>query len=268
MLPKLLPKLRVKNDVKIIYILFGIVLTYFSIYMPDIMNVAGVDGMEISSTVSFGALNGMLFGPFWGSIVSASGFLLYKLIGGSYTSMNAFSFFSILFLVLSSVVSGLVVNREHKAAKSIFFVLIVAWYMLDVGREAYFYPWYHLLILCIFIFFEKSILVKTVTSKLYIFISLFLASLMGVLSVHMAGSITYHLLYDIPANMYKSVIFLYPVERTVLAFFPAFLVYVLFVVLKDIVLSSENVEKEIEDKKSRDLEEYLQNDVLDIIQKK
>ncbi len=268
MFPKLLPKLRVKNDVKIIYILFGIVLTYFSIYMPDIMNVAGVDEMVISSTVSFGSLNGMLFGPFWGSIVSASGFLLYKLISGNYTSMNAFSFFSILFLVLSSVVSGLVVNREHKAAKSIFFVLIVAWYMLDVGREVYFYPWYHLLVLGIFIFFEKSMLVKTVTSKLYIFISLFLASLMGVLSVHMAGSITYHLLYDLPANMYKSVIFLYPVERTVLAFFPAFLVYVLFVVLKDIVLSSEDVEKEIEDKKSRDLEEYLQNDVLDIIQKK
>lgn len=268
MLPKLLPNLRVKNDVKVIYIIFGIILTYFSIYMPDFMNVAGMEGTKISSVVSFGALNGMLFGPFWGSIVSTTGFLLYELTSGKYLLMDTFSVLSILFIALSSIVSGLVVNREHKAAKSIFIVLIVAWYMLDVGREAYFYPWYHLLILGIFIFFEKSILVKTVTSKIYIFMSLLLASLMGVLSDHLAGSITYYLLHDLPANMYESVIFLYPVERTILAFFPAFLVYVLVVVFKDIILSSGDVEKDIEDRKSRDLEEYLQTDVLDIIKGK
>ncbi|WMW22049.1 hypothetical protein RE476_11840 [Methanolobus mangrovi] len=257
--------MRVKNDVKVIYILFGIVLTYFSIYMPDFMNVAGMEGTKISSIVSFGALNGMLFGPFWGSIVSAAGFLLYEVTSGKYLSMSMFSVLSILFIALSSIVSGLVVNREHKAAKSIFFALIVVWYMLDVGRTAYSYPWYHLLVLGIFIYFEKSILVKTVTSKAYIFISLFLASLMGVLSDHMAGSITYYLLYDLHADMYQSVVLLYPVERTILAFFPAFLVYVLIVVFKDIILSSGNIEKDIEDKKSRDLDEYLQNDVLNII---
>ncbi len=268
MFPKLLPKLRVKNDVKVIYILFGIILTYFSIYMPDFMNVAGMEGTKISSIVSFGALNGMLFGPFWGSIVSATGFLLYEITSGKYLLMSTFSALSILFIALSSVVSGLVVNREHKAAKSIFFVLIVVWYMLDMGRTAYAYPWYHLLVLGGFIYFEKSILVKTVTSKLYIFISLLFASLMGVLSDHLAGSITYHLLYGLPADMYQSVIFIYPVERTILAIFPAFLVYVLIVVFKDIILSSGNIEKDIEDKKSRDLDEYLQNDVLNIIKEK
>ncbi|WP_094226784.1 hypothetical protein [Methanolobus psychrotolerans] len=259
------PKLRVKNDVKVIYILFGILLTYFSSYLPDFMNVIGLEGTRISSIVSFGALNGMLFGPFWGSFVSISGLFLHQVTSGTYLSKSTFSMISPLFIALSSIVAGLVVNREHKAAKRIFFALIIIWYVLDVGRTAYYYPWYHLLVLGCFVFFEKSILMKTVTSKVYVFLSLFLASLMGVLSDHMAGSITYYLIYNLPAKMYQSVIFVYPLERTILAFFPAFLVYVLVVVFKDMILSSGDIGKDMEEMKSKDLEEYLQNDVLKII---
>jgi hypothetical protein len=54
-------------------------------------------------------------------------------------------------------------------------------------------------------------------------------------------------------------------ERTILAFFPAFLVYVLVVVFKDILLSSQDIEQDINDRKSRDLDEYIRNDVLDIL---
>ncbi|WP_407282921.1 hypothetical protein V7O61_01925 [Methanolobus sp. WCC1] len=265
MYPKLLPKLRVKNDVKVVYIAFGIVLTYFSIYMPDIMEVAGIDGVQISSTVSFGALNGMLFGPLWGSLITLSGISLYKISAGTFFSMTAFSLLSLIFNAMTSVVSGLVVNREHKAAKVIFFGLICIWYLFDVGRTAYLYPWYHLLVLGAFVYFDRLILKKSITSRLFIFVSLFFASLLGVLTDHMAGSISYHLLYDLPASAYKSVILVYPVERTILAFFPAFLVYVLIVVFKDILLSSGDIESDINDRKSRDLDEYIKNDVLDIL---
>ncbi len=267
MYPKILPKLRVKNDVKAIYILFGIILTYFSIYMPDFMNVIGMENTKISSIVSFGSLNGMLFGPFWGAIVSGAGYFLYKVTSGTYLSMSAFSVLSVFFIALSSVVSGLVVNREHKAAKGIFIALILMWYILDVGRTAYLYPWYHLLVLAGFIYFERSILMKTTTSKLYVFISLFLASLMGVLSDHMAGSIAYNLIHGLAAKEYSSVLLVYPVERTILAFFPAFLVYVLIVVFKDILLSSGDIEQDIQDKRAREMDEYLKNDVMKIIKK-
>jgi hypothetical protein len=265
MYPKLLPKLRVKNDVKVVYIIFGIVLTYFSSYLPDFMNVVGLEGTRISSIVSFGALNGMLFGPFWGSIVSGTGLLIHEIMTGAYLSKDTFSQISPLLIALSSIVAGLVVNREHKAAKTIFFGLIVIWYLLDVGRVALYYPWFHLLVLGCFIILEKPILIKTATSRVYVFLALFMAALMGVLSDHMAGSIAYYLIYDLPANMYQSVVFIYPVERTILAMFPAFLVYVLIIVFKDILLSSGSIEQEIEEIRSRDLDEYLHNDVMKII---
>lgn len=265
MFPKLLPKLRVKNDVKVIYVIFGIVLTYFSIYMPDIMDVAGIDDVQISSTVSFGALNGMLFGPFWVCLITLTGFSLYKITAGTLFTMSTFALFSLIFNSMSSIVAGLVVNREHKAVKVIFFSLICMWYLLDVGRTAYVYPWYHLLILLLFVYFDGSILRKSATSKIYIFMSLFFASLLGVLTDHIAGSIGYQILYDLPASAYKSVILVYPMERTILAFFPAFLVYVLVVVFKDILLSSQDIEQDINDRKSRDLDEYIRNDVLDIL---
>jgi hypothetical protein len=89
--------------------------------------------------------------------------------------------------------------------------------------------------------------------------------LLGVLTDHIAGSIGYQILYDLPASAYKSVILVYPMERTILAFFPAFLVYVLVVVFKDILLSSQDIEQDINDRKSRDLDEYIRNDVLDIL---
>ncbi|WMW24184.1 hypothetical protein RE474_08745 [Methanolobus sediminis] len=256
-----------KNDVKAVYIAFGIVLTYFSVYMPDFMNVAGIDNVQISSTVSFSALNGMLFGPFWGSIITLSGVSLYKLSAGTFFTMSAFSLLSLIFNAMTSIVSGLVVNREYKATKTIFFSLICIWYLLDVGRTAYLYPWYHLLVLGAFIYFHSLIIKKSLTSKLYIFISLFFASLLGVLTDHMAGSIAYYLLYNLPASAYESVILVYPVERTILAFFPAFLMYVLVVVFKDIILSSESIEQDISSRKSRDLDEYIKNDVLDILKK-
>ncbi|TQD23976.1 hypothetical protein [Methanolobus vulcani] len=267
MYSKLLPKLRVKNDVKVVYIVFGIVLTYFSVYMPDFMEVAGIDNVQISSTVSFSALNGMLFGPFWGALVTLSGISLYKITAGTFFTMSAFSLLSLIFNAMASIVSGLVVNREYKAAKTIFFSFICIWYLLDVGRTAYLYPWYHLLVLGAFVYFHNTIIKKSITSKLFVFISLFFASLLGVLTDHMAGSIAYYLLYDLPASAYNSVILVYPVERTILAFFPAFLMYVLVVVFKDIVLSSESIEQDISNRKSHDLDEYIKNDVLDILKK-
>ncbi|WP_406659958.1 hypothetical protein V7O66_08895 [Methanolobus sp. ZRKC3] len=256
--------IRMKTDTKVIYLLFGIVLTYFSSYFPDIANVIGLEGTRISSLVAFGSLNGMLFGPLWGSVVSGSGMFLHELNNPGYISKDSFRMLSPFFIIICSAVSGFVVNRNYKAAAGIFIALISVWYLFDTGRAAYLFPWFHLLVLASFLLINKFSL-SFIGTKAYVFVSLFYAGLMGVLSDHLAGSIAYTYIYDLPAKVFNSVLFIYPLERVILALVAALIAFFFFSVLRDIILSSGNVEAEINTKKKQNLADYLNNDVHDIL---
>lgn len=263
-MPPSLPKLMIKRDVSFVYLLFGVILTYFSSYLPDLMDVIGIEGTRISSIVAFGSLNGMLYGPFWGAIISGTGLFLHEVNNTGYLSKNAFSMLSPFFIMLSSVVSGLIVNRQRKAALTIFGALIVGWYLLDVGRTAFFYPWFHIVVLAAFIFFEKNS-IKSIHSRVYIFVSLFFAALLGVLSDHMIGSIAYSYIFDLNAEAFGSVVLLYPLERIILALCAAFVAFFFFSVIKDVILSSEDIEDDFSRMRSQSMDDYLYNDVLPII---
>ena len=264
-MPMRFSNIKIKNDAKIIYLIFGVVLTYFSSYFPDLHNVIGLDGYRISSLVTFASLNGMLFGPLWGSVVSASGMFLHELNSPGYISKNSFNMCSSFFLIICSMVSGFVINKQYKVVAGIFFALIIAWFMFDTGRSAYLYPWFHVLVLLSFLFVSRHSL-KFVGTKAYMLISLFYAAIMGILSDHLAGSIAYNYIYDISADDFMSVIYMYPLERMVLALITTFIAYFFFSVLRDVVLSSDDIESDIANKKSKDLEDYLYNDVQSIIE--
>lgn len=256
---------KIKTDTKIIYLVFGIVLTYFSSYFPDLPNVIGLEGSRISSLVAFASLNGMLFGPLWGSIVSASGMFLHELGHPGYISRDSFRMLSPFFLIMCSMVSGFVMNRQYKVAAGIFAALIATWFLFDTGRAAYLFPWFHIFILVSFLLINRMSL-KFIGTKIYVFISLFYAAIMGVLSDHLSGSIAYTYIYDLSAEIFNSVIFVYPVERMILALIATFMGYFLFSVFKDIILSSGDIETDIAERKSKDMEDYLFNDVQNIIE--
>ncbi len=263
----MLQKIKVKKNISFIYLLFGVVLTYFSSYLPDLTGVIGIEGTRISSIVAFGSLNGMLYGPLWGAAVSFAGLFLHELNNPGYISRDAFRMLSPFFIMLASVVSGLIVNRQQKAALGIFGTLIIAWYLLEVGRDAYFYPWFHVVVLVAFLIFEKNS-IKSIHSRTYIFVSLFFAALIGVLSDHMIGSIAYAYIFDLKAEMFKSAVLLYPLERVVLALSAAFVAFFFFSIVKEIILSSEDIEEDFSRIKSENMDDYLYNDVLPIIEEK
>ena len=266
-MPPMLPKLKTRKNVSFIYLLFGIILTYFSSYLPDLTGVIGIDGTRISSIVAFGSLNGMLYGPIWGALISFIGLFLHELNNPGYISRDAFRMLSPFFIMLASVVSGLIVNRQQKAALSIFGALIFIWYLFPVGREAFFYPWFHIVVLIAFVAFEKNS-IKSIHSRVYIFVSLFFAALIGVLSDHLVGSIAYAYIFDLNAEMFNSVILLYPFERVVLALSAAFVAFFFFSIVKEIILSSEDIEEDFSRIRSENMDDYLYNEVLPIIEQK
>ncbi|WP_406656422.1 hypothetical protein V7O62_11245 [Methanolobus sp. ZRKC2] len=266
-MPPMMPKLRIKKDVSFIYLLFGVILTYFSSYLPDLTGVIGIEGTRISSIVAFGSLNGILYGPFWGAIVSGTGLFLHELNNTGYLSENAFDMLSPFFIMLSSVVSGFIVNRQHKVALSIFGALIVSWYIFEVGRNAFFFPWFHVAVLVAFVVFEKNS-IKSIHSRIYVFVSILFAALMGVLSDHLAGSIAYSYIFGLNAEAFRSVVLLYPLERIILALSATFVAFFFFSIIKDIILSSEDLEDDFSRIKSQNMDDYLYSDVMSIIEDK
>ncbi len=254
-----------KMNIRLSYLFFGVALTYFSSYLPDMSGVVGIEGTRISSLVAFGSLNGMLFGPFWGSIVSGTGMFLHELNTPGYLSKNAFSMLSLFFVMLCSLVSGLIIQRQHRLAIGIYGFLLLLWYSMDVGREAYYYPWFHIIALIAFLIVGKYV-VESIHSKAFIFIYLFFAALLGVLSDHIAGSIAYSYIYGLQASAFSSVVLLYPLERIILAVSATLIAFFILAIYRDVVLSSNNFKEDVDRLKSQELEEYLNRDVMQIIE--
>ena len=123
--------------------------------------------------------------------------------------------------------------------------------------------WFHILALAGFVLFKHIISDKATKGGLYMFALVFLTSLLGILSDHMACNITALLILDIPAKAFNSVIFIYPVERMMMGVVAAFVMFMLM--MRYTILSADVVAEEVAQTKMELLHEYLHNDVMKII---
>ena len=258
-------RLMDKPEFKRICIISTFVLMYFASWFPDFQNVAGIEGTRISSVAAFGPLSGMILGPYWGAAVSFNAIMLHVIVNDHLVSGGAFVMLSPLFVALSSVVTGLIVTKKENIAILIYSMLIVSWYLFDVGREAYTIPWFHVLALAGFVLLKRIVPAKVTNGGLYMFTLVFLISLLGILSDHMAGNITALLTMDISAKAFNSVIFIYPIERIMLAAVAAFVMFMLIMLMRYTILSADVVAEEVTQTKMELLHEYLHNDVMKII---
>ncbi|MDO9518246.1 MAG: hypothetical protein Q7J10_09410 [Methanosarcinaceae archaeon] len=254
------PKLRM------IYLISALIITYFASWLPDFGNVFGIEGARISSVAAFGPLNGMLLGPYWGAAVSFFGIIAHVVQHG-FTNVNTFSMLTPTFVMISSIVAGLIVIKKEKIALAIYSSLILLWYVFDAGREAYYYPWFHIIILVLFVVFHKKYKDKTSNVGAHTLILLFLTSLVAILSDHMAGSISALVIFDLPAEMFKSVVLIYPVERIILAIAAALVMFMLATALQNILVESDEIDDTIENIKMNIILNYIKNDVKPILEK-
>lgn len=241
-------------------------ITYFASWLPDFENVFGMEGIRISSVAAFGPLNGMLLGPYWGAAVSFFGILAHVLTR-DISNIDTFSLLTPIFVMLSSIVAGLIVSKREKLALAIYSSLIILWYVFDVGRDAYYFPWFHIAILVFFITFNVKYNNKIKNANVYTFIFLFLTSLVAILTDQLAGSISALIIFDLPAEVFESVIYIYPAERIILAFISAFIMFMLAAVLHNILTESDEIDHEIEHIKTDVLLDYATNDVKSLLEK-
>ncbi|ABE52872.1 hypothetical protein [Methanococcoides burtonii] len=251
-----------KRELTLLYLLSAIVATYFASWFPDFENLIGIEGARISSVVSFGALNGFLLGPLWGAIASFTGIMAHVFVRSHTPDM--FHLLTPFFVAMASVVTGLCITKREKAAMILFSILILGWYITPLGREVFYYPWFHIIVLGSFVLFHHKYHDKR--GNFYTFAFLLFSTLIAILADHLAGSITAAILYDITPQMFTSVIAIYPIERITLAFAAAAIVYLLIIALQSTLMESETFQNKIEEAKRNELLSYIDN-VKDIINK-
>ncbi len=259
--------LHPSRDFLLFSVLLGITATYFASWLPDITNVVGIEGSRISSVVSFGALNGMIFGPVLGPAISFLGVLLHGISDPGFFEKDVFHLISPLFVAFSSLIGALLLSGRKKLALMLYAIPLVAWYAFSTGREVFYYPWYHIVVLIVFHKFENNFNKKIDSSKFFLFIYLFLVASISVLADHIAGSTTALIFYDLPPAMFTSVSLLYPVERSMLALCSAFVVYVLFLMFHAILQDIRTFENRAQEIKEGNIEEYMQIEVKNILHK-
>jgi len=251
-----------KRNLTLLYLISAIVATYFASWLPDFENLIGIEDARISSVVSFGALNGFLLGPFWGAIASFAGIMAHVFIRNQ--SPDMFHLLTPFFVAIASVITGLCITKREKAAMALFSILILGWYITPIGREVYYYPWFHILVLGGFILFHHKY--RNRTGNVYTFTFILFTTLIAILADHLAGSITATILFDLPPQMFASVVTIYPIERITLAFAAAAIVYLLIIALQTTLMESETFQDKVEEKKMDELFSYV-DDVKDIIDK-
>lgn len=238
---------------------------YHAVWLPDFGTAIGSNDITISSTAVFGPLNGIVLGPFLGAIVSLGVLLSHHLFFHSQES-NIFEMLTPLFVVLSSVIAGLIVTKRENIALLIYSILIISWYLFDTGRTAYLMPWFHILVLIVFVISYRVVADKAASSAMYTFVYLFLISLIAILSDHMAGCITAIITFDLPPQMFNDYLLIYPVERIILAAGGAFIVFMLIEFEQYIIEGVNLVTYEVDKTRMGSLQEYLK-DVKKILDK-
>ena len=249
---------------KRLYVVLAFALMYYAIWLPDFENVLGVDGVKIGSVAAFYPLIGMILGPYLGAAVSFSSMMAYQLALGAH---DPFSMVTPLFAALSSLIAGLIVTKREKLALSIYYMLIILWYLSSTGRGAYMLPWLDILVLAVFVLYKQKIMDKATTSNVFLFVFLYLISLVAVLSEHMMAAVAALIIFDLPSEVYNSVLLIYPVERAILALPAAFIMGLLILFTRHTVMSAGTVEYVAEKRKIDSMMDYIKNDVKRVMEK-
>ncbi|MFA5364218.1 MAG: ECF transporter S component [Candidatus Bathyarchaeia archaeon] len=172
----------------------------------------------VSGSITLGVVSAPLIGIILGPISGGISVLIGSVIGMFINPSGAvFGFLSFLPATIGALSAGFMITKRGYISAAMLTTAILAFYAHPYGREAIVYPFMHIIAVVVALLFSTKLAVwSTDLSNIKkLSIGIPIAAFVGTLSDHIVGSSLAIWMFDLQAEIWNSIIFIYPVERIV-----------------------------------------------------
>ena len=207
----MLEPLRTSKGLSLIA-LFAALHTVLSILPFSI--AIGVSGGSITLGIISATLIGITLGPISGGLAVLIGSVIGMFLNPSGALLLAASF---LPPTMGAISSGFLITKRGYISAVMLLVGIIAFYSHTFGLEAIYYPFMHIIALVLALIFSTRLAgwSKELSDIKKLSLGIPIAAFVGTLTDHIIGSSLYLWMFELPAQVWNSIIFIYPIERIV-----------------------------------------------------
>ncbi len=172
----------------------------------------------VSGSITLGVISAPLVGIVLGPISGGLAVLIGSIIGMFINPAGAiFGALSFLPATIGAFSAGLTITKRGYISAAMILMALFLFFSHPSGREAMVYPFMHIMAMIIALIFSTRLAVwSTEMSNLKkLGLGIPIAAFVGTLTDHIFGSSLAIWTFDIPAGVWNSIIFVYPIERIV-----------------------------------------------------
>jgi hypothetical protein len=172
----------------------------------------------VSGSITLGVISaplvGILLGPISGGLAVMIGSIIGMFINPAGAIFGALSF---LPATMGALSAGFMITKRGYISAAMILAALFLFYSNPFGREAIFYPFMHIIAMGVALVFSTRLAVwSTDMSNLKkLGLGIPIAAFVGTLTDHIVGSSLAIWIFELPAGVWNSIIFIYPVERIV-----------------------------------------------------
>lgn len=172
----------------------------------------------VSGSITLGVISAPLVGIILGPISGGLAVLIGSIIGMFINPAGAiFGVLSFLPATIGAFSAGFIITKRGYLSAAMILAALLLFLSHPFGREAMIYPFMHIIALIIALLFSTRLAVwSTEMSNLKkLGLGIPIAAFVGTLTDHIFGSSLAIWTFELPATVWNSIIFIYPIERIV-----------------------------------------------------
>lgn len=172
----------------------------------------------VSGSITLGIISATLVGILLGPITGGLAVLIGSVIGMFINPAGAiFGALSFLPATLGALSAGFTITKRGYISAAMILASILLFYSHPFGREAMVYPFLHITAVIVALVFSTRLAVwSTELSNIKkLSVGVPIAAFVGTLTDHIFGSGLAIWIFDLPAAVWNSIIFIYPIERII-----------------------------------------------------